>query len=122
MPDNRQYEWKYDEHEPWKVRRIQKVIAHMRQGGGDTEEVRLFRSAHPTLATMASQPEAAAMLDVMLEARRKVETGELTDEAATLHVQGAVFTANKERAQQGAEGPKTPRPPSPPKIEEVDNE
>ena len=123
MPDNRQYEWKYDEHEPWKVQRIQRALARIRQGGGDTdEEVRLFRSTHPTLAALAALPESADMLEVMLDARRKGETGELTDEGATLHVQNAVFAANKQRAQQGDASHPPRRPPSPPKIEEVDAE
>ena len=92
------FEYKYDEHEPWTANRIRAVIQHMRQGGGDTGEVRLFRKTHPTMAVMALQPEASTVLDMMIECRSKVEAGEMTTDDANVQVQIAVFEGNKRRA------------------------
>lgn len=133
------YEYKYDEHEPWKVERIRRVLQQMRRNEADTEEMKLFRATHPKLATMALQPESAEILEVMLHARSQIENGTMTTDDANVHIQVTLFEENRKRAAAGtataaagtaaaAAGTTTERlqktppvpPPSPPKIEEVD--
>lgn len=100
------YNYEYEEHEPWKVERMRKAIALLKEGKYSDPEVKAFRSHHPNMACMVRNADANAFrgVELMMQVREQVERKEITKEQSSALVQAALLEMNRSRQEASGEG------------------